>query len=548
MCRRSKIIELALAKSEITNSNAEENTTSHNDRVVPVNEQLMLNMPPVFVETGDELLNFKYNLRQRTPVKIQNNLSIFNGTEEVYSPVVSEYLPPIENGSSVLTPDADTESLKEQDIENYKNHEIEDALQETGSISDDKRGRNGTRKNAIPDQVKESIRYHISQMPLVDSHYVRSRTSKKYLDEQLSLPLLYKLYLEWMNNNYFGQVVATLRQYRKIFMTDFNIDFNKPKKDQCTRCDIFKNASETEKTNLKYKKTLHIANKHVVRALKDFDKRRAEQSDTVVAACYDLQKVLNTPQSEVSLFYYKRKLATYNFTIFDMGKRKGYCYVWDETIGRKGSNEISSCVFDFIKTKVEEGYKEFNFYSDSCGGQNKNRTVFAMYAYATKIFNINIHHHFFEVGHSQSESDAMHALKERRKKNKIIYIPQQWVTLIRCAKSNGELYEVQEVSQSMILDMKQLLSYYNNWDQDLNYTKVSWSKIMHIHFSRDLPHIIKFQDDSLSDYEMTIDLLQQKTVALRASKRRCIKEIQSDCIKELPKTIAKAYSAPLPHL
>ncbi|CAG4953565.1 unnamed protein product [Parnassius apollo] len=285
-----------------------------------------------------------------------------------------------------------------------------------GTIINDKRGIHGTRKNAVPDQVKQSVRDHISQMPLVNSHYVRNRTSKQYLDEQLNFPILYKLYLEWMNEKHSDQVVATSRQYREIFKTYFNIDFNKPRIDQCPRCDLFKNSTETDKTKLEYEYALHIANKNVVRSLKDSDKHRAKHSDSVVTACYGLQKILNTPHSEVSVFYYKRKLATYNFTIYDMGKHKGYCYLWDETIGRKGSNEISSFVFDFIKTRVQEGYKEFNFYSDSCGGQNKNRTVFAMYAYASRIFNININHYFFEVGHSQSEGNAMYALIERRKK------------------------------------------------------------------------------------------------------------------------------------
>ncbi|RVE41896.1 hypothetical protein evm_013446 [Chilo suppressalis] len=46
-----------------------------------------------------------------------------NETEEIYSPVVSEYLPPEEN---VLTPEADTESINEQPVENYSNHQKED--------------------------------------------------------------------------------------------------------------------------------------------------------------------------------------------------------------------------------------------------------------------------------------------------------------------------------------------------------------------------------------------------------------------------------------
>ncbi|KAL4715291.1 hypothetical protein ACJJTC_010861, partial [Scirpophaga incertulas] len=285
--------------------------------------------------------------------------------------------------------------------------------------------------------------------------------------------------------------------------------------------------------------------KAMSKTLKDSDKCRAENSHSVIAVCYDLQKILNTPQSEVSVFYYKRKLACYNFTLYDMGKHKGYCYFWDETIGRKGSNEISSFVFDFIKTKVQEGYKEFNFYSDSCGGQNKNKTVFAMYAYASTVFKITINHHFFEVGHSQSEGDAMHALIERRKKNKIIYIPQQWIALIRCAKSTGEPYVVKEVNQDSILDFKQLLRCYNNWEYDVNNVKVSWSKIMHIRFICDLPNIIKFQYDSLTDNEMAINIAQHKTVSLRSVTRRAPKEPQ--CIeKELPNNILQAYNSLLP--
>ncbi|CAG5016548.1 unnamed protein product [Parnassius apollo] len=435
MSRRSKIIALALAKSEITDSNAEDERVNNRNNDVENNVPLERRMSPNFIETGNDLLSFKYNLRQRTPVKIQNDQTVSNESEEIYSPVVSEYLPPQENTPSVLTPDADTESVNNEFIENYNNEQIEDILREivqnqelsdaiepgirtskeqsnvigngsqtnaeeprisshinvkekkkypkkvnpgrkrflnkenwkaeickrkknlgeefinrkgqliakkimkadcgancsrkcreaitenqrslifknfwelgdhnkqmdyisrfvrrvpkkqviaasasssrrkwsfeynlfiegqeirtcktmflntlsisdmwlqtlfkkidksaTGTIINDKRGRHGTRKNAVPDQVKQSVRDHISQMPLVDSHYVRNRTCKQYLDEQLNFPILYKLYLEWMNEKHSDQVVATSRQYREIFKTDFNIDFNKPKKDQC---------------------------------------------------------------------------------------------------------------------------------------------------------------------------------------------------------------------------------------------------------------------------------------------------------------------------
>lgn len=48
---------------------------------------------------------------------------------------------------------------------------------------------------------------------------------------------------------------------------------------------------------------------------------------------YDLQAVLRTPSGEVSSFYYKKRLATYNFTVFDSNDNNGHCFMWNESIG-----------------------------------------------------------------------------------------------------------------------------------------------------------------------------------------------------------------------
>lgn len=137
----------------------------------------------------------------------------------------------------------------------------------------------------------------------------------------------------------------------------------------------------------------------------------------------------------------------------------------------------------------------------------------------------------------------MHALIERRKKNKVIYIPQQWVALIRCAKSTGEPYAVTEVNQDIILDYKQLIVNYNNWETDLNNEKVSWSKIMHIRSARAQPNMLSFQYDSLCDNEMTIDLVGQRG---KRATRRTYKGVQNIDNTEMPHTIPRAYNAPLP--
>jgi hypothetical protein len=72
------------------------------------------------------------------------------------------------------------------------------------------------------------------------------------------------------------------------------------------------------------------------------------------------------------------------------------------------ANEIATCIFDFIKSNAAKGIKHFNFWSDNCGGQNKNKFMMAMMIYGSKILSVNIRHSFLEKGHTQMEVDSIH--------------------------------------------------------------------------------------------------------------------------------------------
>lgn len=145
---------------------------------------------------------------------------------------------------------------------------------------------------------------------------------------------------------------------------------------------------------------------------------------------FDLQKVLTTPQEDVGSFYYKRKFATYNFNVYDVGKRQAYCYRWCESDGKRGSNEIGSCLLRFI---------------------------YSVWEYATFIHKVNIRHTFLEKGHTQNEGDSVHATIECAKKGIIIYVPMQWVTLVQSAKVTKEPYLVIQISNNEFLDFKWLV-------------------------------------------------------------------------------------------
>lgn len=201
----------------------------------------------------------------------------------------------------------------------------------------------------------------------------------------------------------------------------------------------YQNASETEKTSKQKDYERHIKNKTLSRTNKE-DKNKAKVESDFCAACFDLEQVLLTPHSFESSLYYKRRLSTYNFTIYDMGTTEGYCFVWNEAVSSRGACEIVTCVFNFIEKMTKKGKKKFVFYSDNCTAQNKNKYYLSMLWYCLKTFNLDyIKHKYLEKGHTQSENDSVHAAIEATVKHLSIYTTAQGCDNT-CCKSKKAIY------------------------------------------------------------------------------------------------------------
>lgn len=209
----------------------------------------------------------------------------------------------------------------------------------------------------------------------------------------MNLQLMYDLYVQEMSKNG-SEKFASVSYYRKIFNEDFKIKFHQPKKDQCDECTAYKNLNDQQKRENEAVFQRHIDNKNGARKEMNNDKELAKTDKTVCVANVDLQKVLSLPKAEISCLYYKRKVSVYNFTIFNMANHDGFCYVWDETTAKRGANEIASCIFSFLKDMSAKGYKKFIFWSNNCGGQNRNQYLFSMYIRAAKLLKIEITHKY----------------------------------------------------------------------------------------------------------------------------------------------------------
>ena len=184
-------------------------------------------------------------------------------------------------------------------------HETKD--QESSTPSTTKWGKHPKKK--LHDECKQSVRDHINAIPRIESHYCRSVTKKEYFEGSLNLQKLYELYIPFCKTK--NVEPAKIHIYRDIFNHEFNIEFQKPKKDLCDVCYQYEHTQNpTEEQTTQYNK--HVESKTATRDERKHD--REMKSEEVAIVCIDLENVISLPKSNVGNFFYKRKLSQYNLT------------------------------------------------------------------------------------------------------------------------------------------------------------------------------------------------------------------------------------------
>ena len=326
--------------------------------------------------------------------------------------------------------------LKTLDITYAKVWYILDNRSKEGVPKQDNRGRKngGTQSDA---RKRTHLVAFIESLPAVGSHYCRSSTRKKYLPQHLiSFATIYReLYL---TKTIEDDVEPAAYSTFMAEMKKYHVSFHKPKKDKCTTC-TNPALDDTEKE-------AHLEEKISTVQQKDIDELKAQNDPTHLTMSFDLQKVLTSPRSpnnDVTLFY-SRKYATYNFTVYNTKTSDGFCFMWGETEGKRGADEIATCLTKVFTMIDMIGIKTVTMWCDACSGQNKNKIVLTaltmVLANHPELNEIKLCFHL--PGHSQMIVDSVHSVIENFVAKRYIWAPSQYVEAVRLCRLRPRPYRV----------------------------------------------------------------------------------------------------------
>ncbi|XP_046678028.1 uncharacterized protein LOC124365935 [Homalodisca vitripennis] len=248
--------------------------------------------------------------------------------------------------------------------------------------------------------------------------------------------------------------------YRQCFCSDFNISFGYPRTDTCSKCDELtakitglqkqlKNNRESddvaninkEITSLENEAKLHKIKADVFYKRKTRAKQLCKQSVEHEAISMDFGKNLQLPNITTNDIYYKRQLSMYAFNIHELSSAKSIFYLYPETEGKKGSDDVSSFLHNFVYEHLDEKIRHLHIFCDSCSGQNKNFTMIRFLHYlvyeAKKLDSIKVT--FPLRGHSYMECDKNMGLVNTKSKAEL---PSDWIEVFENARKNPFPFKV----------------------------------------------------------------------------------------------------------
>ncbi|CAH2007421.1 unnamed protein product [Acanthoscelides obtectus] len=208
--------------------------------------------------------------------------------------------------------------------------------------------------------------------------------------------------------------------YGRYFRENFNISFGTARKDTCKKCDILNNRiqsadSEEEKKALAFQRKMHLQKSEwFYKELKEKSKE-AQENDEIEVLCFDFQQNMPLPKVPSGDKFYLRQLWVHNFCMHSAKNKTGHFFMYDESIAKKGSNDVLSFLNYYFEKVLNTNVKILYLLSDNCCTQNKNNIlVMFLVAMCQEGKFDTIIHRFPEVGHSFLPCDRYFGIIEKR--------------------------------------------------------------------------------------------------------------------------------------
>lgn len=264
--------------------------------------------------------------------------------------------------------------------------------------------------------------------------------------------------------------------------------FQKPKKDRCDTCE--ENAKKTPEVEAAQQ--IHITKKNESRRARKEDRETKDQNIAVV--CFDFGNVFALPRAEVSNFFYKRKMSSYNLTAHVNLNNTAYSAVWHEGVTGRNANCIASALRKILEKVLIDlpHIQEIVLWSDSCVPQNRNQVMTTCLKYFIRD-NPQIQRitqEFSEPGHGTiQEVDAIHSKIERFLVNREVFSHLGLIKLfVKLSKMSDQKMET-------IMMQKTDFFNYQSISKQFNYNRVPYTKIKISQITSDKPYYVQYAED-----------------------------------------------------
>lgn len=288
------------------------------------------------------------------------------------------------------------------------------------------------------------LKQFFDSLPKQPSHYCRKDSSKVYLEQTFrTKSQIYSLYKEKCQQD--SVKPYTLYPFCCVF-EELKLSIFKPRKDECDTCYAYKTKQISENEY-----NIHIAKKDRARSEKVKNKDEAVQN-LVYTFTMDTQAVKLCPALNVSASYYKTKLQIHNFTVYNLQSHQCTNYLWNETEGDLSASVFTTCIIEHLRINCLSDKKPIILFSDGCGYQNRNVVLSNALLHFAIQHNVVIEQKFLEKGHTQMECDSVHAMIERKLKQRVIQLPSEYMTAIREARTKPTPLDVKYLTFETFLN------------------------------------------------------------------------------------------------